>query len=374
MTTGAQNLTNTTWMSPNTSNSTYNTDGSLPLGDRKWFIIFKYSMYCIIFLISLIGNTMVCFVVCHRVKVKSVTNYFIMNLAVSDLLYTLCVPLDIFTNKEWPYGSMMCRILWPAQTMTITVSGFTLTALSVTRFWAVVKPLRRQLSIKQCGLVILILWTLATSTVVPYVIFLQYISSTKKCEEIWPVETQRQTYTASLLIIQYAIPLTIITTCYAGIGFELTKGQTKTNNRTLAKARGKEARKVIKMLVLVTLTFAILTLPSTIMWMWYDFGTTAKNFKHFWDILEVLNVFDFLNCASNPIIYSFCNESFSREFRRQLGCILPGPSSDTSVDSGKITMMAQISSPGNGHTTPLRASLTKGDSDSEHNQETGTFL
>lgn len=377
------NLTSTTPMRPNTSNTTVSADASLPLllGERKWFIIFKYSIYCIIFLISLIGNTMVCFVVCRRMKVKTVTNYFIMNLAASDLLYTFCVPFDVFAtvNNAWPYGAIVCRIFWPAQTMAITVSGFTLTALSATRFWAVVKPLRRQLSVKQTGLVIAILWILATSTVIPYIHFLKYKSSGKICDEVWPSHKKRQIYTASLLVIQYALPLTIISTCYLRIGFELTKGQTKTSNRTLAKARGKEARRVIKMLVIVTLVFAILTLPTTIMWMWLDFGQADQKFLHFWDVVEVLNVFDFLNCASNPIIYSFCNESFSREFRRQLGCILPGISPNTSFETGKVsTIMAPIASspsPGNGHATLLRTSLTKHEnSDSEQNQECAATL
>lgn len=364
-------------MAANVSNGTENGDLSLALGERKWFIIFKYSMYCIIFLISLIGNTMVCFVICRRMKVKSVTNYFIMNLAISDLLYTLCVPFDVYAtvNNAWPYGAIMCRVLWPAQTMTITVSGFTLTALSVTRFWAVVKPLQRQLSVKQASSVIALLWIMATSSVIPYIIYLKLTRSSGACDEEWPLHEQRKIYTASLLVIQYILPIVIIFICYLRIAYALTKGQTKTANRTLAKARGKEARKVIKMLVIVTLTFAILTLPSSIMWMWLDFGEADKKFTYFWDVMEVLNVLDFLNCASNPIIYSFCNESFSREFRRQFGCVLSVPSitSNNSYDSVKVTTAFGSSSPGNGHETPLRASLSKHEN-SEQNADRGTLL
>ena len=364
--------TPTIQMPTNASNTTDYTDVSFPLGDRKWFIIFKYSMYCIIFLISLIGNTIVCIVVCRRSGEKTVTNYFIMNLAMSDLLYTLCIPFDVFAtvNKAWPHGAIMCRILYPAQTMTITVSGFSLTALSVTRFWAVVKPLRGELSLKQTGLVIAVLWVLATSTVIPYIIFLKYTTSEKTCDEDWPSHTQRKIYTASLLVIQYALPLTIIIVCYLMIGTELTKGRTEIRDRI----RVEENRRVVKMLVIVTLVFAILTLPSTIMWMWLDFGQADLNFPHFWDVVQVLNILDFLNCASNPIIYSFCNESFSHEFRRQfMGCILRGSSPSTSTTTAQVVP----SSPGNGHDIPLRASLPEHDletSDSETTRERATLL
>lgn len=328
---------------PTTSNVTEET-GGIQLGDRNWFKILKYTLYSIIFLISIIGNIVVCYVVSRRMKLKTVTNYFIMNLALADLVYTLCVPLDVFASnhKSWPYGSFMCRVLWPVQTLTITVSGFTLTALSVTRFWAVVNPLKRQISVKQSFIVILLLWLCATSMVLPYVIRLKY-KSDRTCEEEWPNHNQRQTYTAALFVIQYAMPLSIITTCYVRIGLELTKGPNMTYNKTLAKARGRESRKVIKMLIIVTLIFASLTLPSAIMWMWLDFGEADKKLASFWDIMDVLNMFDFLNCASNPIVYSFCNESFSREFRRQLGCILPSPPPSDS-ESVRVTTFVPVGS------------------------------
>lgn len=337
-----RNLTSTSTLGPNTSNVTQEATDDITLGDRKWFNILKYTLFSIIFLISLGGNVLVCFVVSRRMKLKTVTNYFIMNLAIADLLYTLCIPFDVYAtvNKAWPYGSFVCQMLWPVETLTVTVSGFTLTALSVTRYWAVVNPLRRQISIKHSHIVIGLLWGFATSTIIPYIIYLKHISD--KCKEVWPHSKSRKIYTASLFVIQYAVPLAIITTCYVRIGLELTKGP-QTYNRMLAKARGQEARKVIKMLIIVTLTFAVLTLPSSIMWMWLDFGEADQKFKSFWDLMEILYILDFLNSATNPIIYSFCNESFSREFRRHLGCILPTPPPSES-ESGRFTFVGVGSS------------------------------
>lgn len=329
----------------------------IKLGDRKWFKILKYTLYSMIFVVSLVGNFMVCYVVSRRLKLKTVTNYLIMNLALADLLYTLCIPLDIYasenTERNWPYGSFMCRVLWPAQTLAITVSGFTLTALSVTRYWCVVNPLKRQLSITQCVIVIMLLWGLATTTIIPYIIYLKY--SGGKCKEEWPVFEHQQIYTASLFVIQYVIPLTIITTCYVRIGLELTKGL-DTHNRMLAKARGEEAKRVIKMLVIVTLAFASLTLPSSIMWMWLDFGKADQKLASFWDIMDVLNILDFLNCATNPIIYSFCNESFSREFRRLTGCFRPPRSPDVTELARCTSFIATASTSNNNDHSKCNAS------------------
>ena len=207
---------------------------------------------------------------------------------------------------------------------------------------AVVNPLKRQLSITQSLIVIILLWFMAAITTIPYIKYLGIIED-GTCKDVWPNAKSTQIYTASLFVIQYAIPLSIILICYIRIGLELTKGPV-TYNRMLAKARGKEAKKVIKMLVIVTLTFAILTLPSSIMWMWLDFGNADKTFTSFYDLMDVLYILDFLNSATNPVIYTFCNESFSREFRRQLGCLHPPPPS-SETESGRCTSFVPMVSP-----------------------------
>lgn len=56
---------------------------------------FFYSLYIIIFMLGLIGNTLVCFVIIRNKSMHTVTNYFILNLALSDIL--LCIFAVPFT-------------------------------------------------------------------------------------------------------------------------------------------------------------------------------------------------------------------------------------------------------------------------------------
>ena len=97
--------------------------------------ITKWTLYAAIFCISSIGNALVCVIILKKKRMKTVTNYFILNLAIADLTLTLiCIPFDIPVqemNYRWPYGSFMCKILYPLQTMCLCASVFTLTAVSI---------------------------------------------------------------------------------------------------------------------------------------------------------------------------------------------------------------------------------------------------
>uniref|UniRef100_A0ABM0MEN2 Neuropeptide FF receptor 1-like n=1 Tax=Saccoglossus kowalevskii TaxID=10224 RepID=A0ABM0MEN2_SACKO len=66
-----------------------------------------------VFVAAVIGNTLVIIVVARNAHMRNVTNYFLVNLAVADLLVAMfCVPFqlgyDIYTN--WVYGTAMCKL------------------------------------------------------------------------------------------------------------------------------------------------------------------------------------------------------------------------------------------------------------------------
>lgn len=113
--------------------TTNNTNQEL---SQSRLLIPKLVSYVVIFIVGVIGNTLVCLVVCRERKMKNVTNYFIVNLAAADLsVLLICIPFDFgeqFTAK-WPYGAFLCRLIYPLQTMATTASVFTLVAISLNR-------------------------------------------------------------------------------------------------------------------------------------------------------------------------------------------------------------------------------------------------
>ncbi|CAH1367250.1 unnamed protein product, partial [Tenebrio molitor] len=84
-----------------------------------------YILYSVIFLLGLFGNILVCYIVYSNKAMQTVTNLFITNLALSDiLLCVLCVPftpLYTFLGK-WIFGSLTCHLVGYAQATSVYIS------------------------------------------------------------------------------------------------------------------------------------------------------------------------------------------------------------------------------------------------------------
>lgn len=120
------------------------------LGESTIFPTTVYMMYISIFVIALLGNGVVCYIVYSSPRMKTVTNYFIVNLAVGDILMSLfCVPFSFFSIlllQYWPFGSLLCHLVNYSQTVSVLVSAYTLVAISIDRYIAILWPLRPRIT------------------------------------------------------------------------------------------------------------------------------------------------------------------------------------------------------------------------------------
>ncbi|TRY56513.1 hypothetical protein DNTS_015661 [Danionella cerebrum] len=182
-----------------------------------------------IFFLGIIGNTLV-MVVIGKIKSRrsrSTTNIFILNLSIADLSFLLfCVPFQatIYSLPEWIFGAFMCKFVHYFVMVSMLVSIFTLMAMSVDRYIAVVlskkSPCirnRRNALIGVC-----VIWTLSFIFAVP-VAQHQILTNHPKapnstfCWEIWTERVAKHTYKVTILVIGYLLPLLLITCCYAKV-------------------------------------------------------------------------------------------------------------------------------------------------------------
>lgn len=109
-----------------------------------------YIMYISIFVVALFGNGIVCYIVQSSPRMRTVTNYFIANLAVGDIFMSLfCVPfsfVSILLLHYWPFGAVMCHLVNYSQAVSVLVSAYTLVAISVDRYIAIMWPLRPRIT------------------------------------------------------------------------------------------------------------------------------------------------------------------------------------------------------------------------------------
>ena len=72
------------------------------------------------FLVGLVGNTLVIYVVLRYTKMQTVTNLYILNLAVADFTFLIGIPFIMTTMGLgfWPFGNVMCKVITVYPTIT----------------------------------------------------------------------------------------------------------------------------------------------------------------------------------------------------------------------------------------------------------------
>lgn len=78
-----------------------------------WEMVVKSVIYGIITILSLFGNVLIIVIVMKNKTMKTVTNYYIVNLAVADLMVTLtCTWVTLVDNltEGWILGAFFCKL------------------------------------------------------------------------------------------------------------------------------------------------------------------------------------------------------------------------------------------------------------------------
>ncbi|KAH9524528.1 Neuropeptide FF receptor 2 [Bulinus truncatus] len=90
--------------------------------------------YSLIFLCGIVGNILVVAVVVTTPCMHTVTNLFISNLAIADVMVAIvCIPLTFLDNisKGWPFGSFLCKVTPYIQGVSVNATAYLLVAIAV---------------------------------------------------------------------------------------------------------------------------------------------------------------------------------------------------------------------------------------------------
>uniref|UniRef100_A0A3B3I3C1 Neuropeptide FF receptor 1 n=1 Tax=Oryzias latipes TaxID=8090 RepID=A0A3B3I3C1_ORYLA len=299
--------------------------------------------YTFIFLLCMVGNILVCLIVLENRCMRTVTNLFILNLAISDLLVGIfCIPTTLVDNliTGWPFSNTVCKMSGFVQGVSVSASVFTLVAIAVERFRCIVYPLQPKLTLLVAKVAIVSIWVLAVVILCPAAVALtvekvpfHYMVHNNDFNQTLPLYTcyenfanpqMRKIYTAVLFAHIYLLPLAVITLMYISIGVKLCSSVVANREPQLANIRrhgqqmvSQKKIKVVKMLVVVTLLFMVSWLPLWTLMMMTDYGGLDR------DQLDLLTSYifpfahwlAFSNSSVNPIVYGYYNKNFKRGFQ-----------------------------------------------------------
>ncbi|MFH4980222.1 hypothetical protein AB6A40_006931 [Gnathostoma spinigerum] len=196
----------------------YHDPASNPLSVVSFAII-----YSLIFLMGFLGNATLIFVTVQHKTLQTVQNIFILNLAASDIIMCLFLPVTPVTNiyKNWFFGALFCRLIPSVQAVSVFICTFSLGAIAIDRYVLVVRPHTRPLTRSGAIIITVILWILSVLATLPYAVFMHIESYPGVCGEFctekWPNASSRRAYTLMVMIAQFVIPFAVMTFCYASI-------------------------------------------------------------------------------------------------------------------------------------------------------------
>nr|XP_022313642.1 orexin receptor type 2-like [Crassostrea virginica]XP_022313643.1 orexin receptor type 2-like [Crassostrea virginica] len=308
--------------------------------DWEWgFIV----LYAITFVVGLSGNVLVCFAVWRNRSMRTVTNIFIVNLAIADLtVIIICLPPTLLADvtETWYFGFIMCKVALFLQTTSVAVSVFTLSAISVERWYAICYPLHFKSTKRRAKIIILVIWIIAFLLALPEIIFAelhrsvqrQYIDLLISCRPSWPSMSNQVMYQGLMMVLMYLLPLILMTVTYSMIAVVLWTGRIPgaiesahrpmmDGNVNRAEEQLESRKKAAKMLITIVIGFAVCYFPVHL----FNILRYAQALKVAPYSIQVMSMIShwlpYLNSSINPVIYNFMSAKFRKEFTAACCCV-----------------------------------------------------
>lgn len=269
-------------------------------------------LYCILLVLGLLGNSLVILVLVACKKLRSITDIYLLNLAVSDLLFVFSFPFQThYLLDQWVFGTTMCKVVSGLYYLGFFSSMFFITLMSVDRYLAIVHAVSAiKVRTARVGTALsLAVWLTAVIATVPLLVFYQVSleNGVLQCFPFFDEQSLRWKLSAhfEINILGLLLPFTVLLFCYIRILQQL-RGCLN-HNRT-------RAIKLVLTVVIASLLF------------WVPFNVTLfLTSLHDMNILDgcvmkqrlalathVTEVISFTHCCVNPVIYALIGEKFKK--------------------------------------------------------------
>ncbi|GAB0096017.1 Trissin receptor [Sergentomyia squamirostris] len=387
--------------------------------DRTDVRIVMFTLYLMVFCCCFCGNLLVILVVTMSRRLRSITNFFLANLAVADFcvgVFCVMQNLSIYLIPSWVFGDFLCKMYQFTHSLSYTASIFILVVICMERYFAIIHPItcKQILTSTRLRLVIGGVWITSAVYSIPKFIFVRTITNdlgNGTTETICIMHRKRYDSKLFDLInfgLLYVIPLLVMTILYSRIAitlwksskglekniqmkntpqytnndsvhatmayestqsqnlgnapcrrsrnsrrqFDIAENQTKVSmsseksttwrTQSFRQARNQHLhhvgtqltqvshsssnvlrarRGVIRMLMVVVLTFALCNLPFHARKMWQYWSNDYKGASNFNALFTPLTfLVTYFNSGVNPILYAFLSRNFRKGMRELLLC------------------------------------------------------
>uniref|UniRef100_A0A8D2LBZ7 C-C motif chemokine receptor 7 n=1 Tax=Varanus komodoensis TaxID=61221 RepID=A0A8D2LBZ7_VARKO len=294
---------------------------------RRFRATFLPAMYSLVCFVGLAGNGLVMLTYIYFKRLKTMTDVYLLNLAIADILFLLTLPFwAVSAAKYWIFKEFTCKAVHCICQMSFFSGMLLLLSISIDRYFAIVQaPSAHRLRSKRvfvskvtCSLI----WVVAFILSIPEAIHTGVHHSADQNPRCSIIMDNLLTFSTlirlSQMIFGFLAPLLVMTFCYWII------------IRTLLQTRSFEKNRAIKVLIAVMVAFVIFQLP-------YNGIMLAQTISAFNNTtgqcnaskrLDIANDVTYslacLRCCLNPFLYGFVGVKFRNDLLRllkNLGCL-----------------------------------------------------
>ncbi|KAJ8010505.1 hypothetical protein DPEC_G00075790 [Dallia pectoralis] len=288
--------------------------------------------YLLLFILSLVGNSLVLYIICKYEKLNTVGNIFLLNLIISDLIFTSGLPFwaSYHHLSEWVFGQVWCKIVVSVYFLGFYSSILFLTLLTFDRYLAVVYavPSTRLRGRRYAMSSSAAVWVISLlACISPFLLYDQkshFIQGTV-CDEVATGFEMLKLFSQYVQLgLFFLFPLVVVFYCYIRIAMTVISSRMTNKYRT------------VRLIFVIVLLFFVCWTPYNVVLMLYtNDNDDCEEIIRLDNALYVTRMITYVYYSVNPLFYTFVGRKFQNHFRKLLVRHIPCLKNRVSINGSR---------------------------------------
>ncbi|XP_071757382.2 C-C chemokine receptor type 8 [Centroberyx gerrardi] len=294
-----------------------NQDSDSVLSDGS--VVLPVLLY-LLFGLGLLGNATVLWVLIRYIKLRSMTDVCLLNLALSDLILVLSLPLWAYNshNHQGFNGPVPCQVMTGVYQLGLYSGTLFVTLMSVDRYLAIVHAVAamRARTLRYGTAASIAIWVVSVIMTIPPVVFAKMVieDNEMKCQQEYPEDTARlwkmlRNFSENAVGLFLCLP--IMAFCYVKILV------------VLHRSRNSKKDRAMKLIFTIVCVFVVCWVPYNVIvfletLQMFEIMNNCETANLIASALSVAETIALAHCCANPVIYAFVGEKFRRSLGKAL--------------------------------------------------------
>ncbi|XP_063822339.1 neuropeptides capa receptor-like isoform X2 [Ostrinia nubilalis] len=293
----------------------------------EWVRLTFVALMLAVFAAGLVGNLLTCAVIYCDKTMHTATNYYLFNLAISDLILAFAILLELRSyttvaadhSFEYEYIENLICIIQMVITVALMNNGIlNLTVLAIERYIAIWHPLllNRRPIWRRVTKVIACIWIVAILEALPEIWTLAFIKTNTLAVCFTVPTTFARILNGVLALVTFVIPLGIMVFVYSMIAFKVNVTPRKNSRDKIFNQRDNKSR--VHKLVAVTVSFLVCWVPFfALRLVIFAYNMHHPSwFSQNWDLfMMVISFNSWFSIVLNPILCSLMSTKFRKALK-----------------------------------------------------------